>query len=60
MAQQVRASGASYSVQNTNGVQTNPTRPIWTALALLLAGAALIVLHSRLHARPKAASEVAE
>lgn len=27
MAQQVRASGASYSVQNTNGVQTNPTRP---------------------------------
>lgn len=27
MAQQVRASGASYSVQNTNGVQTNPIRP---------------------------------
>jgi hypothetical protein len=27
MAQQVRASGASYSVQNANGVQTNPTRP---------------------------------
>ncbi|MFI2489918.1 hypothetical protein ACH47X_23600 [Promicromonospora kroppenstedtii] len=26
-AQQVRASGASYSVQNTNGVQTNPIRP---------------------------------
>jgi hypothetical protein len=27
MAQQVRASGASYSVQNANGVQTNPPRP---------------------------------